>query len=266
MFDISIQGNLLKRSFDSLEKEKLAKYVYALRDPRDGKIFYVGQGQGNRVFDHFYEADTCLKKQKMACSKTIRILDIWKNEEDVDWFIVAHGLESGADSVETAVLDTLSQSQNGPTLNGNNGPKSSILMQEDIALLGAIPVNPSLQMHQVFIFPVKNGLAQGKSAYEATRSAWYVKKAYQNLPAYAVGIRDGISIGSFEIKSWQSIGSKSEFNGVVENSLLNKSWVSILSKVKGYWQRGNYVIVEFDGNGKCKIVRGAGQESIYFDL
>ena len=30
--------------------EKLAYYIYCLIDPRDGNIFYVGKGVGNRVF------------------------------------------------------------------------------------------------------------------------------------------------------------------------------------------------------------------------
>lgn len=60
MFDRNIQGNLQKRSFDELEKHNLSKYVYALRDPRDGKIFYIGQGENNRIFDHFFEAGHCL--------------------------------------------------------------------------------------------------------------------------------------------------------------------------------------------------------------
>lgn len=31
---------------------KLKTYVYRLIDPRNGETFYVGKGQGNRVFAH----------------------------------------------------------------------------------------------------------------------------------------------------------------------------------------------------------------------
>ena len=34
---------------------KLGHYVYRLIDPRDGSTFYVGRGQGNRVFEHIKE-------------------------------------------------------------------------------------------------------------------------------------------------------------------------------------------------------------------
>ena len=38
--------------------ENLRSYVYWLRDPRDNKVFYVGKGEGNRVFQHI----KCLEK------------------------------------------------------------------------------------------------------------------------------------------------------------------------------------------------------------
>lgn len=36
-------------------EEKLKTYVYRLIDPRNGETFYVGKGQGDRVFAHIRE-------------------------------------------------------------------------------------------------------------------------------------------------------------------------------------------------------------------
>ena len=45
-------------------KEALGYYVYALVDPRDNKIFYVGKGKGDRVFQHAEEKNQSLKLGK----------------------------------------------------------------------------------------------------------------------------------------------------------------------------------------------------------
>ena len=39
-------------TFTPFVEEQLGSYVYLLTDPRNGEIFYVGKGLGNRVFAH----------------------------------------------------------------------------------------------------------------------------------------------------------------------------------------------------------------------
>jgi hypothetical protein len=261
-----------QRAFDVLQKEKLGKYVYALRDPRDGKIFYVGQGINDRVFEHFNEADSCFNSSmpfKQMSSKVIRILDIWNNNEDVEWIILAHNLPTDShvsDLIESAIFDGLSESQNGETLNEVSPPNSSRLLPNDLEAMAAEFVNPLEAYSNVFIFPIQNALTLGVNPYNATRTTWAVSPNYQTLnPAYAVGLKNSISKGSFEILSWTNVAgtTKQEFtskghpNPLHFQPLLNKNWNNVLAVAKGFWQRGNYLITEFDGLGKFRIIRGS---------
>jgi hypothetical protein len=42
-------------SFPTEVSRRLKTYVYRLINPRNGETFYVGKGQGNRVFAHIRE-------------------------------------------------------------------------------------------------------------------------------------------------------------------------------------------------------------------
>jgi hypothetical protein len=267
-----------QRTFDILQREKLGNYVYALRDPRDRKIFYVGQGINDRVFDHFNEAENCFNLSRpfnTMSSKVVRILDIWKNEEDVEWFIVSHNLPDDnmvSNHVESAIFNCLLESQNGETLNNISPPDSTILLPDDIEAMAAEFVNPDIAYNNVFVFPIQNLLARGLSPYAATRSFWKVNENNRTLNSpYAVGLEKSISKGSFEIANWVNATAENKYefispghpNPVDYEPLIMKNWNNVLANATGFWQRGNYLIVEFDGNGKFRIVRGSQDKTTW---
>jgi hypothetical protein len=269
------------RNFDDLQVKRLGKYIYALRDPRDKKIFYVGQGSGNRVFDHFNQADGVNRETvnlQNVSSKTLRILDIWKNEEDVEWIILAYNLPTDnytADYVEAAIYDALLESQNGETLNEDTPPRSTKLSSDEVVALAAEFVNPNVAISNVFIFPIQNAVNRGADIYDATRMVWYVNNPNRNLEnSVAVGLKYAISVGSYQIKNWNTAvldANKHEFTAVhhtipnTNDSLLNKNWINVLDKAKGFWQRGNYLIVAFDGQGHFRIKRGSQDKTTWHD-
>lgn len=47
-----------EKAFKQSVIESLKSYVYVLVDPRDNRIFYVGKGTGNRVYQHVQAALT----------------------------------------------------------------------------------------------------------------------------------------------------------------------------------------------------------------
>ena len=79
---------------DKFSKElhpKIGHYVYLLIDPRDNSIFYVGKGQGDRVFAH---AKGALKEteQSTLSPKNDLIKEIINEGKEVDYIMVRWGL------------------------------------------------------------------------------------------------------------------------------------------------------------------------------
>lgn len=265
--------NLTKRNFNEGEKALLGKYIYALRDPRDSKVFYIGQGTGDRLFAHFDEAEKYLNgSNKALASKILRIVDIWSNNEDVEWFIISHQVNEDinpVDAIESALIDLLSISQNGQALNQIKGIHSKFLDPTMLSNRSANYVNPDNQYKSVFLFPIQNQIANGLSPYDATRCCWYVTQANRNLQnTIAIGISNFISLGVFKIGQWIQQNDLFKFNGKIyeEHELLNKNFRNVISKSLGYWQRGNYLIVDFDGNGKFQFVRGNPNTNDWYSL
>lgn len=272
-----IAGNS-EQEFDSDTLARLGRYVYGLRDPRDRKVFYIGKaggadGQGNeRVFVHFVEARAALRHANGPQSaKTRRIVEIWAAGEDVEWFVIRHGLrepdEAAILHVEAALIDLLEISQNGPALNiqrGHHVAEHGLMNSEDVRALAVPPVNPIAVLNRpVFIFPVQNAMGEGRDAYDSTRGHWSVGPFFRTLPnSLAVGVVRGISQGAFEIRQWEQDTGGWQFEGddLGECELHRRNYLAIISRALGYWMRGNYLVVEFLPDRQFRFLRGSSMK------
>ena len=54
--EIEVHLQEFESLLNGIGPQHLNHYVYILRDPRDGKVFYVGQGADARVLAHLREA------------------------------------------------------------------------------------------------------------------------------------------------------------------------------------------------------------------
>lgn len=269
--------NLLKNA-----QEKLGLYVYVLIDPRTKQVFYVGRGGdaedrgGNdRVLAHFREAATYARKGTLdrPSRKVLRILEIWNSGVDVVWWIVRRDIRNPAicKQIEAALIDAFSVT-GFPTLNAAKGygsSESGLLSSEDVMLLNPPPINPKRRHKVVFMFPINKLYSERKNLYEATRKRWNVSEEWRGQQgAIALGINSKTSAAAFEVKNWRKSGGKFAFTGVDvtdDNELARCSVAKIIDSTLGYWQRGSFVIVEFDGRGHFRFLRGS-EDKRYFAL
>ena len=75
---------LVDESFPESVVAKLRTYVYRLIDPRNGETFYVGKGQGNRVFAHI-RAEQSLDGDELDNKMTRIQKSIWPDSKWVTW-------------------------------------------------------------------------------------------------------------------------------------------------------------------------------------
>lgn len=263
--------------FDAHINNALRCYVYAFRS-LDGRIFYIGKGGGTgngneRVLDHFAKAaETLTKRLPPRSDKERTILETWKQEMPVTWFIVRRGMdEPTAYDVEAALIDALPLSTNGGLHNlvRGAGTHKGLLEAAEVAALAAPPVSPSKALPRVFVFQIQNALQDStRNLYEATRGNWVVTEAQRAITdqPLAVGVVDGISHFVSTVGSWEPRPSSSRtfaFSGqpLEKHELANHSFVNVLAPAKGFLMRGGgYAIVEFDGHGRFRCLRGSSDK------
>jgi len=133
---------------------------------------------------------------------------------------------------------------------------SSIPQLGQNALNYGQPINPNRPC-KVFIFHIGNAIAERETVYNSTRCWWRITEQYRDFSdfEFAVGLKDRISLGSYKIKKWvfNADYGKCAFEGEEIPDLKGFTWVKQTNV--GYWNRGNHLVVEFDGNGKFRRLR-----------
>lgn len=111
-----------QEGFTAHEAENLQHYVYFFQDPRDGTIFYVGKGKGNRFLSRLQHSDETEWHNKRL--DTIR--EIEAEGHEVRCFIARHGMnEQTALEVEGALIDVLRLVGNDELTNKHRGHSPS---------------------------------------------------------------------------------------------------------------------------------------------
>lgn len=242
--------------FSKLTQERLGYYVYALVDPKDNKIFYVGKASSNnRAFDHLNSSKNESDKQKKI--KDIRSIN---KEPRVD--ILRHGLTTSdvALQVEAAIIDSIGLENLTNVVRGHNINQGRIHASDAQTLLGSTPIKASDIKYPCMMFYIHNSYSPTMSEqeiYDCVRQFWYeVSKENRDNLKYkvALGMVDGVVVRVYKIISWHKAGdtmstrkllpekiNRWEFIGqILENheltgkTLLNDDERPLQSNQKGY--------------------------------
>jgi len=173
--------------------EQLKTYVYRLIDPRNGETFYVGKGQGNRVFAHIRE-----QVDEDPSNKLRRIRDIHLAGLEVAHVIHRHGMDDRtAFQVEAALMDAYPGLTN---ISGGIGSAAFGAMHA-VEIVRRYTAEPAVFQHRALLISV-NRSATDLSLYEATRYAWKLRLSKAQRAEVILATRQGLIVGAFVATRW----------------------------------------------------------------
>lgn len=192
----------------------LQYYVYRLIDPRNGETFYIGKGQGNRVFQHANNVDIKYSEDEDATSLKIRrIREIKAQGFEVTHIIHRHGLDNNtALEVEAALIDAYPGLTN--IQGGIESDDRGIMHSEQI--LQRYEAEPINNRHKALAININRSKTEREDIYESVRYAWRLNPAKAKEAEIVLAVYHGIVVGVFEPESWLEATVKN-FPGTVED-------------------------------------------------
>ncbi|MBO7442488.1 MAG: hypothetical protein J6T83_05355 [Paludibacteraceae bacterium] len=219
--------------------ENLKYYVYCLVDPRTNRIFYIGKGKGNRLFNHANDA----LDENISSLKLETIREIRSNGLLVSYYIIRHGLkEEEAYLIESVLIDLLTYNNfNTETIltniqSGHHQWDRGIKTVDEIGLIydcNEIKPNSNDRLICININKTYNN-GERENIYEATRKYWKMNGRRAMSSTFVLSVYKGIVRAVFKPTLWypsQIYKGRWEFEGIeIEGSpYLHKSVKNIIS-------------------------------------
>lgn len=183
-------------------------YVYGLIDPRNNQLFYIGKGNGNRVFQHVAESgkNPDSEKDKLQTIKSIE--DCGQN---VTHILINRGLtEAEAFASEASLINLMKFLSNDTLTNILSGHHThACLTAEEIERqYGAKPLNPEDLAHKLLVIKVNKSYKRNMSpeeTYDIVRGVWSANINRAQQSDYVLGVYNNLIVGCYKPDCWYKI-------------------------------------------------------------
>lgn len=193
--------------------DEIKYYVYCLVDSRDGKVFYVGKGKGDRAFAHVHNA----VEQPDESEKNRRINEI--GEENVGHYIIRHDLtEKAALELESTLIDFLMDKRvNGGEnrltnlIHGHHHRDRGIKMVEEIN--AQYPEKEFVpEGDDKIIIVLLNSFKDGDNVYERARGCWAFAENKIKQCTHVLAVYHGIVRAVYPVspEAWEMTSPKGD--------------------------------------------------------
>ena len=198
----------MKFSYETCKK--LNSYVYALVDPRDGHVFYIGKGKDNRVFSHVEQAlnSDKLSKQDDEKLKIAQIKEIVRSGNQVRHYILRSGLTNEmAEELEATLIDLLILENLGfkriiTNINrgiDHDGRGAKTVEEVEEYFAPTIEFNPE---DRILCLSIAKTYGKTPTIYDAAKEAWGLNETRRNKVTHILAISNGIVRGVFRPSDW----------------------------------------------------------------
>ena len=224
--------------FSPATVEAISSYVYALADV-DDRIFYVGKGQGNRVFNHVEEVRLLLKDDPAGLldaaedddveldgvsPKRRRIAELLRQGSPPTMYVVREGLTpEQALLIEAALISVLDWQLSGALTNQVSGHGTTHFGLKTVQELEATKGEPFrladlpglAESEEVVAININRRwaevVAKKATLLDVSKGSWKLRKQRASRCRYAIIHANGIVRGVFEVKAWHGPDAAGRF-------------------------------------------------------
>ena len=200
-------------SFKRGVSEQLGHYVYVLVDPRKGQPFYVGRGQGDRVFAHVNgtaKEDEDGNGDDDAMPLKLSVIRKIKNAGLEPIHVIhRHGMSKEvAIEVEAALIDAIPGLTNIAGGHGSNerGPAHASQLNDQYAAQEAV-FDPN---HRLLIIKIRQDTIDRNEGdiYQTVRASWRLDPERAKNAKCVLAVVAGVCKGVFVATEWRRATDK----------------------------------------------------------